>query len=102
MYKSGTIPQRVRLECSQLDRIKKTGTRLNRLVNEALFAYIKEVHHDEMYPPIAFYVVRPTEKTRLVSLKLRRDLVDDMAMNCVVKSTVIREAIENYLNTIEQ
>ena len=105
MYKEGTTPQRFRLSDSDLNICKNyLQVPLGRVLNRALGIYIYNIQHAEVIPAILLYSGTNTERRNgnktLVSVRLRRDLVEDMEMNRINKTRAIEEAHSRYIGHV--
>lgn len=105
MYKEGTIPQRFRLSANDLNICKNyLQAPLGRVLNRALAIYIYNIQHAEVIPAFLLYSGTNTERRSgnktLVSVRLRRDLVEYMEQNCINKTRAIEEALSRYIGYV--
>lgn len=101
MYREGTIPQRFRLSDADLNICKNyLQAPLGRVLNRALAIYIYNIQHAEVIPAFLLYSGTNTERRSgnktLVSVRLRRDLVEYMEQNRINKTRAIEEALSRY------
>lgn len=101
MYREGTTPQRFRLSYYDLNFCKNyLQVPLGRALNRALAIYLYNIQHAGIIPSNLLYSgsnSKPRLGTKtLVSVRLRRDLVEYMEQNCINKTRAIEEALYHY------
>lgn len=102
MYKEGTTPQRFRLSELDLGNCKNyLKVPVGRALNRALAIYLYNIQRAEVIPSILLCSGTNTERRAgnktLVSVRLRRDLVNYMEMNRINKTRAIEEALSYYI-----
>lgn len=107
MYKEGTTPQRFRLSDTDLNICKNyLKVPLGRVLNRALGIYLYNIQHEGVIPAILLYSGTNTERRNgnktLVSVRLRRDLVEYMEQNCINKTRAIEEALSRYIGHVNK
>lgn len=97
MYNSNTVPQRVRLPQSDINRVKEYfQAPLNRVINRVLALYLHRIQRTGVIPRDTLYRKWTPGTRQAVSLRLRHELVEYMELNRMNKTTTILEALFEY------
>lgn len=105
MYREGTVPQRFRLSDNDLNICKNyLQVSLGRAINRALAIYLYNIQHAGIIRAILLHSGKNTERRngnkKLVSVRLRRDLVEYMEQNCINKTRAIEVALNLYIGYV--
>lgn len=107
-----TIPVSARVQTRYIERAKKEGWKFNALVNSAVSTLIHEYQTDQLpersrddlkrKDPWSIPDGRFVEPTTAVSVRLRSDLYDYMAMNQMNRNCSINYGLERWLKYYDE
>lgn len=107
-----TIPVSARVQKRYIERAKKEGWKFNALVNFAVSSLIHEFQTDQLpersrddlkrKDPWSIPDGRWLEPTSAVSVRLRADLYDYMAMNQMNRNCSINYGLERWLKSYDE